>query len=586
MKKIISLTFISLVLSLVPALESDAQDAFDHSAVERVAARLASGDLSLRRAEKEIARMPVPQKSVSSPSEFASIKDPDTIYMISGDIDLGGKTVKIPAGCVIFVRRGVLSNGKITGNGTLVIADNRKIFEPGETKYRGYKKKSDYSYSVSRKGSLELSGTWANETVASKWTGLESANPDKCQSLALNNMVCLYRKDTDAIIPSGRYYIYDWLRLGGRTVDFSGSELLSIDFGKVEDLSIKLPDGVTESPLRSRYGLLDLSGNGSYVCNVTIDGRASSRDEEPKLGCECLIAIGSISGGTLKNVTLKDAVDCAICTGAISGYTFENLVIDGCGEHGIYTHAYQDTLWFKNCVFNNCSQSPSLFKARGISGCVRCASSRERKYTEITGFRVFFENCKFSGDGEYKAATLYSDIPFAEFRGCKWSGKISGYVFNTTDFSEQTGLMCEYDFYDCDNPCGNHNAINVRRKLVRCTNVRNAFEDTYLVEDCDIIAVKSEVRNMYKGSFAGEIKNPVTFRRCNFRSASSKPSGRATMAKARPMVFEDCKFSLAGGGLLGVENADFTFRRCSGIPNYNAVLNGNGKKNKVKVVKD
>lgn len=582
---------LSCALVIVSSLSTSAmgnyfQDALGLANVDQLVAKLAAGDISLKRADREIGKLPLPQKQISSLAEFMAAEDSNTIYIINGDINLGGKTVKIPGNCILYVRDGMLSNGKVAGDNTYVLASDHVIFAPGETKYRGYKKKSEYLYVVSRKGAVELTGTWANRVVAPRWTGLESDNPDKCQSLALNNLVRLYRKDVQVVVPEGHYYIYDWIRLGGRKVDFSGSELLSIDFDKVEDVSIKLPKDVVESPLKSRYGLLDINGTGSVIKNVTIDGRASSRDEEPALGRECLVTIVSNSTGVLQNVLLKDAVDCAISTGAIGKYVFDNVKVDKCGEHGIYLHGYRDTLRFKNCIFNNCGQSETLYKIRGISGCVRCNTPDSISFSEMARLRMYFEDCTFSVDGKYKAATLYSGIPHAEFSRCRWIGSVAGYVFNIPEYNEETGRMCEYSFFDCDNPCGNHNAVNVKRTLVRCTNVRNVFEDTFLVEDCDIVTMQYTLTNKLKGKFASELKTPILLKGCTFRTKESKPSGRVTISHSRPMVFEDCRFSLAGGGLLSVEGANVTFIRCSGLSDYKAALNGKGKKNAIKIVKN
>ena len=484
--------------------------------------------------------------SISSNAEIPKMKQSGTLYIIAGKIDLKGKTVTVPKGSVLYFRRGSqVRNGTLVGSDTRIVSSNQIIFPKGTSTYRGYMKGASYSYVTNRKGTLVVSGTWSNKVVGGMWTDLSDGSGRECQALSINNHIALYSHDVVAEVPKGDYYIYDWIRIIDRSVDFNGSQLISIDFNRAENRLIKLPAGTKSTSLRSRYGLIDFNGAGRFLKNVIIDGRASSRNEKPKLGSECLITIaGGSDGGVFENVVTKDAVDCDICTGAISGFTFRNVVFGPCGEHGFYTHAYGGDLVFENCIFDGCGQSQDLYAQRGISGCVRGAASRDRKAVDYAGLKAVFTDCVFSNKGDISVATLYTDIPKADFHQCQWIGNVVGYVANNPSFNEESGQLYEYSFYDCDNPCGKRNAKNTIRKLVGCKNVCNPFEDTYCVEDCDIIVAYDDVDNRYEGRFVSEIDRPVVFKNCSFRKVSPEGGIRSTIVNPRPMTFISCSWDV------------------------------------------
>ena len=468
----------------------------------------------------------------------------NTIMEITKRIDLKGNTFEIPGSSILYFNKGMLRNGSLVGKGARVVSSNVVIFDQGVTKYRGYMKSGSYDYVTARSKSLVIDGTWNNKVVGNNWTGLKSGDNSRCYSLALNNHIRLYDPAETVMVPKGVYYIYDWVRARSSSIDFQGSSLISIDFGKVEDRTVAIPQGCQANVLRSRYGLLDINATRpSVIKNLVMDGRASYRKEEPKLGSECLISIAKNEGGSLENVVLKDAVDCFICTGAIKDFTFRNVTFDKCGEHGLYTHAYDGYLRFIGCKFIDCGQSPSLYKIRGLSGCVRGSGSREHSPSSMKNFKVEFTDCEFSCSGEYAVATLYVDIPNARFDRCVWKGIVRGYVCSDAAFSEQYGKLYQYDFYDCDNPCGNYNSKNAVRTLIRCKNVVNPFNDTRLVQDCDIVSGYDDVVNRYVGRFANEVKTPVSIVNCTFRRREEDKSIRSSIVNPRPMVFKNCKWN-------------------------------------------
>lgn len=463
----------------------------------------------------------------------------DKKYIIKEDLNLGGKTIKIGEGSTLVFKGGSLSNGVVVGTDTKVKADNYTIFKSGSRKYRGYLK-NGYSYVSSNNNTLEIKGTWNNTKCENDWTGMNSYLENDCASLAINNYLRLHRKGCRVIFPSNKtYHVYGKIDCTGYSVNFNNSTIISIDFSKVEDNSLPLPSGVTPSSLRSIYGLVFFQSDNAILENLTIDGSASSRNEEPILGSECLIAMGSNINATLRNITLKDSVDCGICTYTISNCTIENVRIENCGEHGFYTHCYQGDISFTNCKFVNCGQCPTIYHQRGQSACVRFSAMRDHKAEELQTLRAYFYNCVFSSSGLYDVATMYSDLPYAEFHNCTWNG-VGGYTVASAELAERIGKLVEYKFYDCINPCAKINSINTIRRLFHCRDVHNPFADAVEINDCEIVASYADVENKYSFMFESEYNTPLQVKDSRFIKNAGDVSVRNTLTRPRPILFDNC----------------------------------------------
>lgn len=480
---------------------------------------------------------------ISSVKDFPRIRNcSNSVIIVSQKIDLCGEAVTIPHNSILYFKRGSFSNGTVIGNNTRIVSSNRKIFEPGVSTYRGYKKNGVYGYSVKYDNSVVLTGTWSNKKVGDRWTGIKTNKRKKCQSLAINNLITLHSAEATVKLKKGKYYIYDKVRSTGHNIDFSFSELLSIDFSHVVNGQIRLPEGAISDSLRSVYGLLDINDKIARISNVTINGRSSTRSEAPILGCECLISITNCRGGSFNNITLIDAVDCAICTSDIENVTFNNLSINGCGEHGVYTHAYKGALTFNNCRFDNCGNSRFLYENNGSASCIKAAGLRNHTPNEVLGFKVYFNTCTFYADHKVPVVTTYGDVPYAEYKYCEWEG-VNGYVTMNEKFAKETGQPYEYLFFNCDNPCGSYNSSNVVRKLYRCNNVRNPFDDTDIVEDCVVLCCYNESPNRYSKRLSKLLHNPLIVRNCTFIKGEEDVSIRSIVYNGRPMIFYNCRWS-------------------------------------------
>lgn len=467
----------------------------------------------------------------------------NTKYVIKQDINLGGKTVKIGEGSTLVFQGGSLANGTLVGNKTTIKADNYEIFKHGLRTFRGYTLNGSYKYAIKATNAIVIEGTWSNTRCEDNWTGMDAFTPKECAGLAINNYIRLHKRGSEVAFPKNReYYVYEQIVCSGYSVDFNNSVIRSIDFSQVEDKTIALPSGMQAHALKSLYGLIDFNCDNAYIKNLTIDGRASQHGEEPSLGTECLISMASNKNCQLQNIQIIDAVGCGICTYAISNCTFDNVTIRGCGEHGIYTHAYDGDLMFNSCHFVNCGQNPTLYKQRGQSACVKFSGSRDKGFSALKNLKAHFADCSFESSSKTPVATFYSDITYVDFLRCKWEG-VQGYSIVTPQLAEQTGRLVELKFVECDNPCYRIRSVNTVRRLIRCTNVSNPFADAIELTDCEINVGYADVENSYTAPFTNQYDTPVVCTNCKFLKSEDDKPIRNTITNPRPMVFNRCHWS-------------------------------------------
>lgn len=528
------LVVFSLVLGASPIAIND-----EESLVDKACKQALNSSIMTNRTVKQLVKeYGYEFVNISSIEDISDIHN-NSIIVVSGLIDMNGRSFNVPNNSILYFKRGSFTNGRIVGNNTRIISSNKRIFSPGTSTYHGYKKNGVYGYVSKHDRSVFISGTWSNKVVGSKWTGIKTRHPSKCQSIAINNHISLHSLEATVTFNKGQYYIYDKVRTNGHEIDFSSSELVSIDFSFVENNQLPLPIGATHDNLRSVYGLLDINDEKARISNVVINGRASSRLEDPILGSECLVSITRCKEGSLNNIKLIDAVDCAICTSDIENVTFNNLYIDGCGEHGFYTHAHRGTLSFNECKFVNCGNNASLYKNYGSASCFKAAGLRSHTPKELLNFKVHFNNCSFFASHNVPVVTTYGDVPNAEYVHCTWEG-VNGYVTMNERFVEETGRLYEYVFYKCSNPCGSYNSSNVIRKLYSCTNVRNPFDDTIIVDSCEVLCCYNESRNQYS-NYKGN-REPLIIRNTSFSKGDEDVSIRSIVHNSRPIIFENCQW--------------------------------------------
>ena len=104
----------------------------------------------------------------------------NTIYVIKRNINLKGKTIVVPKGCVLEFKKGKLRNGTIIGNGTRIDAEKRQIFENIE---------------------IDPKGTWENHRGYPEWFGA-SDNPSVDSKMPIQRAIDV----ADTCILSQKYY--------------------------------------------------------------------------------------------------------------------------------------------------------------------------------------------------------------------------------------------------------------------------------------------------------------------------------------------------------------------------------------------
>lgn len=83
---------------------------------------------------------------------FNPINEPNKKYIINKTIDLRGQTIRIPSGCSLFFKnKGIIKNGTLIGDSSVISAENRLIFDH-----------------------VVLKGTFASKKAYSEWFNIKS----------------------------------------------------------------------------------------------------------------------------------------------------------------------------------------------------------------------------------------------------------------------------------------------------------------------------------------------------------------------------------------------------------------------------
>ena len=104
----------------------------------------------------------------------------NTVYVIKRNINLKGKTIVVPKGCVLEFTKGKLRNGTIIGNGTRINAGKKQIFENIE---------------------INPKGTWNNHKGYPEWFGA-SDRPSMDSKMAIQRAIDV----ADTCVLSQYYY--------------------------------------------------------------------------------------------------------------------------------------------------------------------------------------------------------------------------------------------------------------------------------------------------------------------------------------------------------------------------------------------
>ena len=149
------------------------------------------------------------------------------------DIDLKGKEWKLEEGAVLIFKGGVVKNGKIIGNKSVIKASSNRIFE-----------------------NILFEGTWNNKDVYADWFPIAQGR-EHDNAPHFKNMMTLCNGDlmTHLYVPKGQYYVST---ISGA----SNINVASKTYWHNEATIVEIPNDFTKSSLVLIHGSND----------VTIDG--------------------------------------------------------------------------------------------------------------------------------------------------------------------------------------------------------------------------------------------------------------------------------------------------------------------------
>lgn len=189
------------------------------------------------------------------------INQPNTIYEIRYDFDLGGETIEMQEGTILKLDGGSLRNGKINSSDTLIKSEPYRIF-----------------YNV------ELLGAWLSTGAFSEWFGAVVSNSYIIDnSIPINKALSIFKT---VILRNGTYFVRQPVMVNSDRMKLYGSGNTTIkasnDFDVVTDDSISKLDGyydfhnavvmVRPGTYKDNYGITTDLIHWGEISNLKIDG--------------------------------------------------------------------------------------------------------------------------------------------------------------------------------------------------------------------------------------------------------------------------------------------------------------------------
>ncbi len=366
----------------------------------------------------------------------------NTVYEISNDYDLAGKTVSIPSGCTLRFKGGIIKNGILNGNGTLIEVTEQQIFGTD----------------------IHLIGSWHIDSWIPEWFGAKGEK-GKIDTQAIQCALDA-AKDTDSKIvklQSKTYYtdatlsIYPYTTLiGAEKTSFWLYASQIVPTIKVDAIKITAAKDEVRATGISLKNIIIRNGSGVNYTNVGIQmGKDTERFGVDRLRMEN-VQVLYFEYGIKADLYGNDA-PFAYCNFRNVECSRNNIgfCVDGHFEGEKKAHKawmnvnrfefcrfsenrvggilVQDVWMFLNNVFDQCTFEGNgrnytlpLYNKFGVYG-----AKFANRYSPITGGNVF-QNCYFEGNfprrtggkaekGEY----LYEDLVFPEgFTESKITGNV------------------------------------------------------------------------------------------------------------------------------------------------------------------
>lgn len=296
-----------------------------------------------------------PPISAKIQSRFNS---PNKIYKIANDIDLGGGTLVMYPDCTLDFQGGVISNGTIILNSTVILAGERRIFS-----------------------NITLSGTSKSPIVIEWFLGAETDMSD-----IINNVLGF---DLNVpIVFTNTYSIAKTITIPTNAkIDFKSSALFKAtaaitavvlnDNIKIDHLNISYP--VTSALHTTGVGL-QIAGVDNLLHDVNIEGFGTGILFY-KVNAAC--AYNSIEIGKLKDCVTYLSMKCD----GTSGYTNENIVYGGRFQ---ISNSLKETQTTYGIIIQ--SSENQVCNSNKFIGC--CLEGLKRNVTVISGQQNIFEGLR------------------------------------------------------------------------------------------------------------------------------------------------------------------------------------------------
>lgn len=246
----------------------------------------------------------------------------NTIYEIRYGFDLGGATVEIPENCVLEFEGGVLENGEIKLNSTLINCNAVKCLD-----------------------NVTLTGTLKNEYIVSTWffsSESESITSEfnsfldtaKVFGKGLLSENITLKTETPFLIPIGTT-----IDLGGKTITHSADSTDAL-------FSMSKNSRITNGKIKAVYS------SGSPC--VFILGSESKSNYNRNNSTGCIIEHITIDHSNNSSINSSMSESIFIETSGFEGISINDITING-AKTGIKFHAENraSTQWLTNSVFSN-----------------------------------------------------------------------------------------------------------------------------------------------------------------------------------------------------------------------------------------
>ena len=437
--------------------------------------------------------------TINSINVLTSVTESNCIYVVSGIVDLKGKTIDMPSNCVLDFGKGAIINGIFNGNGTQLIALHKKCI------------------------GVRFKGTWVAPKIDDVYFDSDFLTDDQIissvnflQNDDIYNSIILRKDSYNCSINSGGYL----LKLTSNTklalnttITIEGNNYEGYNIIRIKDKkNIEITGGILIGDV-GNHNYVDGSssqwGHGLYIHN----------SEDIKVNN--MIVMKCIGDGF--TVTGGSALYYGDMSQASRNVEIENVVARYNRRQGIsIIHAENVTV--KNSVFSDTGTIESHSPSAGID----IEPNLDPFFQATRYIRVY--NCFFERNvgasilsNHYESSDSTMSVSSVEFVNCFCDGRVElhtgGMIFRRTKMSSfelcaERNLIEDVKLISCKISENGIKLNCVNRKKGSYTGIRNLRFDKC---DINILNHNWEANNRNPVAYGGNKENieDVIFRNCN-----------------------------------------------------------------------